>query len=61
MSTVIRTAKSKYQVESVQVTDTGHAYIVVRTPSRRIRYLGVKDVGRPRFDAAVQHYFARRA
>lgn len=59
-STTVRTAKSKYTVEGVTVPTTGPAKIVVRQPSGRVRHLGVADVGRARFDAAVTHFLAQQ-
>jgi hypothetical protein len=56
MSTNVRTAKSSYVVTSVDRPATGPHFLVVRQPSGKARKLGVKDVGRPRFDSAVAHF-----
>jgi len=53
VSTTITTLKgTKYNV-----TGTENGKIVVRQPSGKRRLLTVKDTGRPRFDAAVAHWF----
>jgi hypothetical protein len=56
--TVIRTAKSVYHVASVEVPANGPAVIVARSSNGRTRRLTRKDVGRPRFDAAVARFYA---
>ena len=58
MSTTVRTTKSRYTVEAVEVPVSGPASIVVRQPSGKARKLTRPDVGRPRFDAAVSNFFA---
>ena len=57
MTTYVKTNKgTKYPV-----TDIVNGKLVARQPSGKKRYLGVKDTGRPRYDAAVQHFFAEAA
>lgn len=60
MATTIRTAKASYTVDTLSLPISGPATIVVRTPSGKKRHLGVADVGRARFEAAVTHYLAER-
>lgn len=48
MTTVTTLKGTKYTV-----TGTSNGKLVVRQPSGKARYLTAKDVGRPRFDAAM--------
>jgi hypothetical protein len=54
--TYVKTLKgTRYPVSAVE-----DAKLVVRQPSGKKRLLTVKDVGRPRYDAAVAHFYAEQ-
>lgn len=57
MTTYVKTLKgnTKYPVTAVE-----NGVLVGRQPSGKRRLLTVKDVGRPRYDAAVAHFFANQ-
>ncbi len=61
MTTTIRTAKATYTVTAVTVPyPGGPAELTVTLASGRTRKLTMKDTGRPRYDAAVAHFFAEK-
>jgi hypothetical protein len=57
--TIIKTQRSKYTVEDIRVKD-GTVEIAARSTGGKRVYLDRKRVGRPRFDAAVAHFFAHQ-
>lgn len=60
MATIIRTAKTRYEVDGIQVPANGPSCLVVRQPSGRLRRLTRTEVGRPRFDAAFADFTRRK-
>jgi hypothetical protein len=59
--TFIRTAKSRYTVESVEAPAFGPHFLVVRQPSGKVRKLSRADVGgHARFDAARAHFLVEQ-
>lgn len=56
--TYVKTLKTgtRYPVVAVE-----SGLLIVHQPSGKRRKLTLKDVGRPRYDAAVAHFFAEQA
>jgi hypothetical protein len=56
--TVIRTSRGVWTIKAVHVVRNGPIAIAARSAAGSTRLIFRKDVGRPRFDAAVAHWFA---
>lgn len=56
--TKIRTAKTSYTVLDVHAPSSGPHALVVKQPSGKSKMLFIRNVGRPRFDAAVSNFRA---
>ena len=57
MTTYVKTLKTNTRYP---VTDVANGVLTARQPSGKARKLTLKDVGRPRYDAAVAHFYAER-
>ncbi len=58
MTTYIKTLKTDTRYPVTEITAGGA--LVVRQPSGKRRLLTLSDVGRPRYDSAVAHFFAEK-